>query len=217
MKEGEVMAQKVEQFQGVEDDDLKLTFIGRHLHVTDALKIHIMDRMRRVERITPQVIDVTIYLEVEKNVHRVEILYKFSHFKVVTKGAADDMYQAFHLAVMRLRRKLSKWKTRIQDHHAKNLAQAELSVNVLDRAKEDLDEINDDIEEENFLHVEQELQPAKIVKHKKRSLKTLTTDEAIMKMELTDDHFMVYRSEEDQKIKVIYVRRDKTVGVIEVE
>jgi putative sigma-54 modulation protein len=173
--------------------------------------------MRRIEQITPQVIDVMVYLEVEKNVHRVEILYKFSHFKVVTSGAADDMYQAIHLAIMRLRRKLSKWKTRIQNHHAKKFSQVELSVNVLDQAKEDLNEINDEIEEENLVHVEHELEPAKIVKTKKRPLKTLTTDEAVMKRELTDDHFMVYRSEEDQKIKVIYVRRDKTLGVIEVE
>lgn len=211
------MAQRAEKFEEIGDDRLKVTVVGRHLQVTDALKKHIIDRIRRVEEITPQVIDVVVYLEVQKTVHRVEILYKFSHFKVVTKAAADDMYQAVHLAIMRLRRKLSKWKTRIQNHHAKNLAQAELSVNVLDRAKEELDEINDDIEEENFVHIEKELEPPKIVKKKKRPLKTLTTEEAVMKMELTDDHFMVYRSEEDHKIKVIYVRRDQTLGIIEVD
>ncbi len=211
------MAQRATQLEENLEDRLKITVVGRHLAVTDALKKHIYDRMKRVEEITPQVIDVTVYLEVQKTVHSVEILYKFSHFKVVTKASADDMYQALHLAIMRLRRKLSKWKTRIQNHHAKNLAQAEMSVHVLDRAKEDLDEINDEIEEANFTEVEKGLEPAQIVKKKKRTLKTLTTEEAIMKMELTDDHFMVYRSEEDRKIKVIYVRRDQTLGIIEVE
>jgi putative sigma-54 modulation protein len=211
------MAQRANQTEESLENRLKLTVVGKNLQVTDALKQHIMDRIQRVEAITPQVIDVTIYLEVQKTTQQVEILYKFSHFKVVTKASASDMYQALHLAIGRLRSKLRKWKTKIQNHHAKNLAAAELSVHVLDRTKEEIDAINDEIEEENFAHMEHELEPPKVVKKKKRTLKTLTMDEAVMKMELTDDHFMVYRSEEDRKIKVIYVRRDKTLGIIEVD
>ncbi|MCB1067823.1 MAG: sigma 54 modulation/S30EA ribosomal C-terminal domain-containing protein, partial [Simkania sp.] len=47
-----------------------------------------------------------------------------------------------------------------------------------------------------------------------RPLKHLTLDEAVMKMELSDDHFMVYRSEEEQNLKVIYRRRDGSYGII---
>jgi putative sigma-54 modulation protein len=45
----------------------------------------------------------------------------------------------------------------------------------------------------------------------------LTMEEATMRIDLSGDNFLVYRGEEDQKIKVMYVRRDKTLGVIEVQ
>jgi putative sigma-54 modulation protein len=47
-------------------------------------------------------------------------------------------------------------------------------------------------------------------------LKTLTQDEAIMKMEITSDSFMIFKSEEDLKIKVIYRREDENYGIVQV-
>jgi len=38
-----------------------------------------------------------------------------------------------------------------------------------------------------------------------------------MKMELSGDAFMIFRSEEDNKVKVIYRREDEDFGIIEVE
>lgn len=198
-------------------DRLKVSVTGRNLQVTDALRQHILEKIARVEEVTPQVIDVQVFLEVQREVHKVEIIYKFSHFKVFAQATDTDMYQSLHHAIARLRRKLHKWKTRIQNHHAKKPSHVELDIQVLDHAKEEIEEINDEIEEENFSRIEDEFKLPKIVKKKKRTLKRLTTDEAIMKMELTDDNFMVYRAEEDQKLKVIYTRRNRTLGILEIE
>ena len=46
-------------------------------------------------------------------------------------------------------------------------------------------------------------------------LKTLTQDEAVMKMEITSEPFMIYKSEEDQKLKVIYRREDSNYGLVQ--
>jgi len=42
----------------------------------------------------------------------------------------------------------------------------------------------------------------------------LTADEAVMKMDLSGDTFLVYRSQEEQKNKVIYRRKSGDYGVI---
>ena len=70
---------------------------------------------------------------------------------------------------------------------------------------------------ENNDNLQKDYALPKVVKKKKRPLKTLTIDEAVMKMELSDDNFKVYRSEEDQALKVIYRRRDGSYGVISPE
>lgn len=48
-------------------------------------------------------------------------------------------------------------------------------------------------------------------------LKELTREEALMKMELSRDAFLVYRSEEDRRLKVLYRRKDGNYGIIEPE
>jgi putative sigma-54 modulation protein len=48
-------------------------------------------------------------------------------------------------------------------------------------------------------------------------MKTLTQNEAIIKMELSGDQFLIFRSEEDRKLKVIYRRSDDHYGIIAVE
>ena len=195
----------------------KLTIVGRNLPVTEAMRNHIVDKVHKLEVITPQVVEVIVYLEIQRNEHRVEVNYKFSHFRVVTHAIMDDMYQAIDLACARVKRKLEKWKTKIQAHHGKKLSEAMMDMHVLDRQKKDLLEINDQIEEANFHEIEDELKPPKIVKKKEFAIPMLTLEEAAMRIELSDVTFLVFKSEEDQKLKTIYVRRDKTLGLLELE
>lgn len=195
----------------------KVSVVGRNIAVTSAIRDHILLKIGKLEDLTPQVISVMVFLEIQREEHRVEILYKFSHFSVVVHAVKNDMYQAIDLAVSRLRRKLMKWKTKIMHHHAKKPSEMEMDLHILDRQKEMLLEINDQIEDETQREVELELKPPKVVKKKKRAIPMLTMEEAAMRMDLSDDHFMVYRSEEDQKLKVMYTRRDHTLGILEVE
>ena len=195
----------------------KITIVGRNLPITEAMRNHILDKIHKIEAITPQVLNVIVHLEIQRNHHKVEIIYKFSHFRVVTHAIMDDMYQAIDLACARVRRKLEKWKTRIQSHHGKKLSEAMMDMHVLDRQKEDLLEINDQIEDATQTDVEKELNPPKIVSKKEYSIPMLTLEEAAMRIELSDVPFLVFKSEEDQKLKVLYVRRNKTLGLLEIQ
>lgn len=49
------------------------------------------------------------------------------------------------------------------------------------------------------------------------SIRMLTQEEAAMKLDLSGDSFLIYKSEEDQKIKIMYKRHDDKLGVIQVE
>jgi putative sigma-54 modulation protein len=77
--------------------------------------------------------------------------------------------------------------------------------------------VNDDIEEENFQKMMNEFSMPEVTKTKARSLRLLTTEEAIMRLELSGDAFLLYRCQEDQQLKVIYKRRDQSVGILQPE
>ena len=90
----------------------------------------------------------------------------------------------------------------------------DMSVNVYHHPpRNETEEVNEANEEENL----KKWLPHKVIATELQILKHLTTEEAIMKMELSQDYFMLFRDEVDQKMKVIYRREDDHYGVIQAE
>jgi putative sigma-54 modulation protein len=87
-------------------------------------------------------------------------------------------------------------------------------VNVYRRPYNELEEINAEIEAQSSVSKVNALTPPKVISTDKRPLKTLTHQEAIMKMELSGDPFLVFKGEEDQKLRVIYKRNDGNYGIM---
>ncbi|MCF7851635.1 MAG: ribosome-associated translation inhibitor RaiA [Simkaniaceae bacterium] len=191
--------------------------VSKNHEISEAIKTYIQNKLAKVERLTNNIIDVHVRIEVQKLDHIVNIVMKFSHFNVQAHAMTHDLYLSVDRAVEKLQRKLYKWKTKIQDHHNRQKEIISVPVDVFAKTETYLDAINDAIEDENISEAESLLAPPSIVKTKTRSLKTLKLEEALMKMELSADNFLVYRSEEDQKLKVVYRRRDQSYGLLQPE
>lgn len=205
------MAQSPKEF---DDQSYNVSVTGKNIEITKPIRDYVDEKIAKIEMITNHIIDINVKLDVQKLNHTVDIILKFSHFKVKVRAITENMYSAIDKSFERLYTKLRKWKSRIQDHHAKGVSVTEMEVNVLEHAQHELDEINEEIIDENNRSLEKDFAPPKVIKKKKRPLKILTLDEAVMKMELSDDHFMIFRSEEEQALKVIYRRRDGSYGVV---
>jgi len=208
------MAQTPKAF---DEGEYTISVIGKNIEITKPIRDYIEDKIAKVEKITNHIIEVDVRLDVQKLNHSVDIILKFSHFKVKVGAITENMYSAIDKAFERLATKMLKWKSRIQDHHARGVSVTEMEINVLEHARDEIEQINEEIADANNEQLEQQYSLPTVVKKKKRSMKNLTLDEAVMKMELSDDHFMVYRSEEEQSLKVIYRRRDGSYGIISPE
>ncbi len=192
----------------------RITIVGRNLYVTDAMKNYAMEKISKIDRFHSQVLDVHVNLDIQKFEHSAIIVLKFNHFKIKVSAVSTDMYASIDKAVDKLQAQLRRWKSKIQDHHKKPMNVIDMQVNVLQRPYSDLDEINAEIESANNKSEIDEYKPHRIIGTDKRPLKTLTTDEAVMKMELSGDPFLLFRCEEDRKLKVIYRRKDGNYGLI---
>jgi putative sigma-54 modulation protein len=127
------------------------------------------------------------------------------------------MYVSIDQAVHKLQTQLHRWKDKLQDHHNKKLSTIDLKVNVVQRPYDDVADFNQEIESEEKKAWQKEMLPGHVIGEKTISLKYLLTEEAIMKMELSGDHFVVYRAEEDRKIRVMYRMKDGNYGIIHAE
>jgi putative sigma-54 modulation protein len=196
--------------------DYPIQVIGRNVDITEPMKAYAIDKLTRIDRFGGRVIDAFIIMDTQKLMHTVDFLINVNNNVIKVSGRTDNMYASIDQAIARLEAKLRRYMKRLHEHNAKGLAEIDVNVNVIERISP-VDDINDQIEEENLRQVEEDLRPHRIASKEKKRLKTLNQEEAIMKMELSEEHFLVYRSEEDQKLKVIYRRDDGNYGVIEAE
>ena len=202
------------------DETYNITITGRHVEVTDSMKDYAMEKIFKIERFSNRILDVVVTMDIQKINHIVDIVMKIDHLKIKSSANSTDMYMSIDSAVHKLKEQLLRYKDKIQDHYMRSPKTQDMNVNVFQNPVargSDLEEVNADIEEESRRRLEDGFRPHHIVKSETRPIKNLTNDEAIMKLELSGDTFLIFLCEDDQKIKVIYRRNDGNYGIIEPE
>jgi putative sigma-54 modulation protein len=169
---------------------------GRRMEVTPAIRDYAEEKVGRVAKILDHMLmsaEVELYTERNRSIEKGQV----AEVTVYTKGpvirakeAASDMYAAIDLVSEKLERQVRKYKTKIIDRHKG--AAAPVPAPPL---------------------VEESEEPA-IVKTKTLESKPMSTDEAILQMELLGHDFFVFRSEDTEGTNVLYRRHDGDYGLI---
>ena len=194
-----------------------INIVGKHFELTDAIRSYVWEKLSKIERVADQIIEVIVTLDTQKLEHSCSIFMNFIHFHIKVQASTDNIYSAIDRATDKLIKLIRRYKTKMQSHRAKDVSTVDIHVNVIKPLKDDLKAINDEIEAENAYREENRYKLHSVVAKEKMPLRTLTEDEAVMKMEIADDPFLIYRSEEDQKLKVIYRRGDENYGLVQIE
>lgn len=205
---------KTNKFEG---QPYNISIVGKHIQITDAIRNYVFDKINKFERIADQIIDVIVTLDAQKLEQSCSIMMNFIHFHIKAQANTDNMYASIDKATDRIMKLIRKYKTKLQSHRMKDLSTVDIHVNVIKPLADNLKAINDDIEAESARIEQERFKLHEVMSQETMQLRTLTQDEAVMKMEITEDHFLIYRSEEDQKIKVIYRRDDRNYGLVQVQ
>ncbi len=193
-----------------------ISIVGKNVQMTEAIQSYVLEKISKIERFTHNILDITVTMDVQKLAHTASIVMKFLHFKIQVHATTGDLYSAIDGAIGKLLRLIRKYKSKLQNHRIQDLTTIDMKVNILEPIDE-IEDINDEIEAETLKEEEQKYAMPKIVDSEKLPLKILTQEEAIMKLELSGDSFLIYKGEEDRKLKVIYRHQDDNLGVIEIE
>ncbi len=95
---------------------MNITISGRHLEVTPALKQHALDKIKRLDKYCPNIIDVNAILVVEKYRHIAEVTVLVGGTRINGKEATEDMYSSIDKVLEKIERQLRKHKEKITDH-----------------------------------------------------------------------------------------------------
>ena len=175
---------------------MRYTISGKNINITPGLKDAVESKLGKLERYFSPDTEVQVTLSVEKGRQKIEVTIPTKYAVLRTEVVHDDLYAAIDLAIDKLEDQIRRQKTRLTRKHKEKLAYAFIEeAEVLD---------NGDEEDE-------------LVKTKSIVADTMELDEAIMRMEMLNHNFFIYRDDETKEIAVVYKRHDGGYGLIETE
>ncbi len=178
---------------------MKFTFTCKKINLNNSVKEYAEKKISKLDRYFQEGAEAFVTFAVEKkNRCIVELTIRSTSgrlFRAEEEDPDGDMRGAIDAAVNFIERRIRRNKTRL----AKNLRPGAV-------VKEDIPEF--DVAEETEFDV---------VRTKHFSVKPMTTEEAILQMNLLGHQFFVFRSMESDQICVVYCRNSGGYGLIETE
>lgn len=93
---------------------MQLNVSGHHVEVTDSIRNYISTKLERLERHFDRITNMTVILEVEKQVQKAEATIHVAGGEIFANAEHDDLYAAIDMLADKLDRQLIKLKEKSQ-------------------------------------------------------------------------------------------------------
>lgn len=176
---------------------------GDHIDVTNALHDYAQKKLGRLERYfdAPPERDIAVTLEVERGMHRVEVMFQLHGVLFRAEEKSPDMYASIDRVVDKLEQQFQRHKEKLNQR----FRERGLRTRIRTSAENGAFSLADIPADED----------GKVVKLKRFSLKPMDVEEALMQMNLLGHDFFVFTNATSDEMNVIYRRRDGNYGLIE--
>lgn len=172
---------------------MKITTTGKNIVVNQKIQDEIEKRFAKIGKLFADDIQAKVVMHPEKAKVKVEatIATKGTIFRA--EDVEQDIFDAIDNVAEKLLTQMSKYKKKLIK---RNQSKESVRFEMLPELPE---------EETN------------VVKTKKFALTPMTTDEAILQMELLQHNFFVFLNEKTGDVNVVYRRNDADYGLLETE
>ncbi len=179
---------------------MKVQIYGKNISVTQAIAEKIEKKLNTLEKyfLIQEDAVAHVVVRVYPTKQKIEVTIPAKHAVLRAEVVHDDLYAAIDLVVDKLEDQIRRQKTRLSRKNKEKLAYAFLE--------------QEEIYEEDFNEDDHELVRTKTIQPDLMDL-----DEAILRMEMLNHSFFIYKDEETKEVAVVYKRHDGGYGLIETE
>jgi len=182
---------------------MDIRFTGKHLSVTKGMKEHMDDKLQKLEKYSPKIIEVHVILEKQKYFFKAELTLLAKNLKVYGDAEAkENIYAAMDAAYLRVEKQLKKSREKSKAHH-KNI-DTDLGLTNW----EAFEELNATIRERKGK------KPA-IVRSGEFAAKPMSMEEASLQLIASEQQFLVFSNADTNQVNVIYRMDNGNHGLIE--
>ena len=179
---------------------MKLTTTARHFEASPELLEHTEKRLRKLKRFFDHILHVDVIMSVENFRNIAEINVHVNGHDFTAQEESKDMKLSIDKASKSLERQMKKFKGKIISNHHKS-AHAGI-IEVPEETVIDSGSIGG-------------VTGLQILERVPRVVPSSTVEEAIIKLEDDERHFVLFNDRETGKLNLVYKRPDGNYGVIE--
>jgi ribosomal subunit interface protein len=196
---------------------MQVQVTGKHVDVGEALRTRVSDEISS---------SIGKYFDREGGGADVVVSREGHSFKVdcaitlasgqqlTTHGLGGDAHMAFDAAILKMQRRIRRYKNRLKDHHPQALArQAETAAYFILQppSDEDDDDALDDVGADGSFP-----EPM-VIAETEKPVRAMTVSMAVMELDLTECQTIVFRNAAHGGLSVVYRRPDGNIGWIDPE
>ena len=195
---------------------------GRNVEVPDHYRVHVGEKLHKVERYDQKLIRVDVELFHERNprqsdhCQRIEITCYSRGPVVRAEACASDFYSALDNAIAKLDTRLRRAADRRRVHRGRH-APVSVAIATAGLIPDPLASSNGNsgpVPAVSAVEDEYDDQPWHIVREKEHPADPMTVDDALFQMELVGHDFYLFFDKESGKPSVVYRRKGYDYGVI---
>ncbi|MBQ2712583.1 MAG: ribosome-associated translation inhibitor RaiA [Clostridia bacterium] len=172
---------------------MKIDIIQKNYSMSEKLEEIIRKKLAKLDKYFDEGTVVKVVLKKENNVYKMEITANVGGNFIRAELAGENMYDNIDILLPKIERQVLKHKSKLQDKLQKNAFH------------------------DGFVYVEEapKEEHSSVVRVKRFDLKPMSVEDAIDAMEMLSHDFYVYQDEETNQLRIVYLREDGTVGLIE--
>lgn len=176
---------------------MKFEYTGRHIEVTPAIRSHVEEHFDRIKHLFGKDDNrAHVIIEVERGLHRSEVVVKWRNQVLTATSTLEDMYQSLSQSIDKIEKQALKIKNKVIDKSHKARKAGEIAPTPVEEVAPSKD-------------------TPRIINTNNYSVKPMTVEEASMVLEQDGNNFLVFREAGNEQIAVIYKRDDGNFGLIQ--
>jgi len=171
---------------------MEILIRGNKLEVTESMKAYVKEKLSKLDKyLVDQKAKATVLVKIHNYLQKVEVTIPLKTLILRAEEEQEDYYAAVDLVINKLERQIRKNKSKLQK-----------------REKGKSKEFNLD----DLIPIEE---TSEIVKRKKIDVKPMSSEEALLQMELLGHDFYMFKDSETNTVCVLYKRKNGGYGIIE--
>jgi ribosomal subunit interface protein len=197
--------------------NMEIVVRGRNVVVPDHYRLHVAEKLAKLERYDHKIIRTDVELQHEKNPRQngscqhIEITCRTRGPVVRSEACAEDFYKALDLAADRLERRFRQAADRRRIHHGRRTPRsvAEVTATLPATSSAGPKEPDEPVDAAEG--------PGRVVREKEHPAKPMSVDQALFEMELVGHDFYLFSDADTGKPSVVYRRHAYDYGLIRLD